>query len=293
MSKRSYSATRGLLIALCLLVTAVELAAVLAFSRTQIGIGVLLGLHAGIVALLVLTSQRLLRRSADAGSAFLQATLWIAIAGPLGSAIALALGLAAWTAAPLGNKTTDRIDHEWDDDDFRPFVLLQRGELDGRLRIAGASRVRPLADVMANGALQERFDALRLIASNFEPAHARALRMAMKDQDASVRVLAANVLAKLQAGFARTIAVLSAAAQAPAVSGSASLIALAEAHADFASSGLLEAGEARDATRRAAALFDIALALDPDNQSINRKLTGLQFGFERVAEPVAGKAING
>ena len=135
MSKRTYSATRGLLIALCLLVTAVELAAVLAFSRTQIGIGVLLGLHAGIVALLVLTSQRLLRRSADAGSAFLQATLWIAIAGPLGSAIALALGLAAWAAAPLGNNPTDRIDHEWDDDDFRPGALKDGDEFSRRLDI--------------------------------------------------------------------------------------------------------------------------------------------------------------
>jgi hypothetical protein len=68
--------------------------------------------------------------------------------------------------------------------------------LDHRLRLEHAHLIRPLLDVILDGSQTEKLDALSLISKRYTPDLAPVLRRALEDKEASVRVLAATVIAQ-------------------------------------------------------------------------------------------------
>jgi hypothetical protein len=134
-----------------------------------------------------------------------------------------------------------------------------------RLRIDGASAAQPHCDLITDGSVKQKHDALSVIQRRFDPALVRALRLAEADPDQSVRVLAATVAIKLQTRFASQIEDLQAAAtEARTID---AWLALADAHARFGASGLLSVTDAREQFAMAAArhqdALDCACAADP------------------------------
>jgi hypothetical protein len=123
--------------------------------------------------------------------------------------------------------------------------------LDQRLRIAGTWRTRPLIDVVTEGTLGEKFEALSLISKKYDPAMAPALQRALVDADAPVRVLAAAVMSKvlgqLQTGVTSALAQADLAKADLGNADQAPTIALhwqrvADARLQLSTSGLLDAG---------------------------------------------------
>jgi hypothetical protein len=204
------------------------------------------------------------------GSAALQIVAWSALGGPFGTFVAVALALrpvpasvAAMTvdtgAGPSASAGPDRAEH---------MHLALR---DRRIRVEGAHRVRPLMDVMADGSQSERLEALSIVYRKYDADLGPVLAQALRDPSASVRVLAATVISKLNATFSRRIGDRQTTAAATP-DAAQSWRKLGEARLAYAESGLLEASLARAEIE--AALRDLARAaeIDPAGAEIAGRL---------------------
>jgi hypothetical protein len=192
-------------------------------------------------------------------AAWLQLVLWAAFLGPFGGLIGATLLLPrtrviAIAAMPDEAGSASSRMH-----------ALHTAVRDSRVRIAGAHSTRPLLDVIIEGTPVEKLDALSLIGKRFEPSLVPALRRALEDTDASVRVLAATVMAQLNNGYTKRIGMLQEAAQAEAA-GRDAWHALAQARLTYAGTGLLEPERAHAEVRQARA--DLAHAEDGSHAAI-------------------------
>lgn len=192
-----------------------------------------------------------------------------ALAGPFGAIVALALTLPA---APLPPKAM--LDDDSPPSD-RPVIRGVEGMhvalLDRRIRIEGACQINPLMDVIAEGVQAEKLEALGVIYRRYEPRLSGVLKRAMQDSDASVRVLAATVIAKLHGTYTRKIGDCQAAAAAqPALA--QNWRELAEARIGYAASGLLEAPRARVQVESAVDDLSRAVELDPADLELAGRL---------------------
>jgi hypothetical protein len=201
----------------------------------------------------------------DQYPAALQIVAWSVFAGPFGAFVATAF----LCPSPIGPKilrdresdsaTADgsAIDHA-----ERMHVAL----LDSRVRIEGASRIRPLMDVIADGAQPQKLEALGVVYRKYEASLSAVLKRALRDPDPSVRVLAANVMAKLHAIYSDKIGHFqSATAGHPRLA--LGWRNLAEARLAYAESGLLEAARARAQIEFAVSDLSHAAELDADDQA--------------------------
>ena len=111
--------------------------------------------------------------------------------------------------------------------------------LDRRLRLDQAHPIRPMLDVVLDGTQLEKLDALSLISRRYVPGLAPALKRALEDKDASVRVLAATVIARQNNAYTRGIGSLQTMAAATPERAD-HWRALGQARLDYAVSGLLE-----------------------------------------------------
>ena len=227
-----------------------------------------LGAYAGIHILgcLVLAAWPALRlyRSVDdeRTSAAVQIVVWSAFAGPFGAFVAAALAFPK-ALAPK------KISPDADADDLPGHAEIGRVErahialLDRRVRLEGASRVRPLIDVIAEGTRSEKFEALRLVYRRYEAGLSTVLNRALRDpDDASVRVLAATVIAKLHATYSRNIGDRqNEAAANPELA--QNWQTLAEARLAYAQCGLLDSPRAREQIELAIGDLSRAAELDP------------------------------
>lgn len=182
--------------------------------------------------------------------------------GPLGivggSVAALARRIFALRARPFG---------EWYASLFpetaqsRVQALYQRLVLRGH----GPGRrvtVAPFADVMALGSLQEKQTVIGLIAARFRPEYAPALRAALNDPEAAVRVQAASAVARIEQQFLQKgIALEERLAAAPG--DRATLLDAAEHHEALAQCGLIDEGRAEAAAHTALKLRLRLLAAAP------------------------------
>jgi hypothetical protein len=215
--------------------------------------------HLGLclaAALIAALWAGLARRGERAGrlAPGLQLVLWALLAGPFGAIAALAL-LGSGPAAPPDDPPDDT------QGPVAPFDRLERlhgAVLDGRLREPGAHRVRALVDVLAGGGRAEKFDALNVISRRYTPAAAPLLKRALADPDASVRVLAATVIARQHDVHTRRIGALQTRAAAAPDGSREGWAELAEARLAYAESGLLDS--ARADAERASADADLAQA---------------------------------
>jgi hypothetical protein len=114
------------------------------------------------------------------------------------------------------------------------------------------------------------------------------IRAALQDSDASVRVLASTVLAKLQTRFTRDlIALEAAAAEAPGTA--APWIALAQARLAYAGSGLTEPLQARTEIAAARVAAGQALAAEPANGAVRALLAAIEAAGGVPGETASGE----
>ena len=205
----------------------------------------------------------------DRYSAALQIVAWSALAGPFGTFVAAALSLPS----PIRSKILRDGDIDSQTTDCSAIERVERMHgtlLDRRIRLDGACRIRPLMDVIAEGSQSEKFEALGVVYRRYEAQLSAVLKRALRDPDASVRVLAATVTAKLHTAYSRKIGdCQTAAAAKPSLA--QNWTNLAEARLAYAESGLLETSRACTQIEFAVGDFSRAAELDPaDGPSAER-----------------------
>lgn len=180
----------------------------------------------------------------------LHAMAGVLLAGPFGAAVAAVL-LVPRAAATGGGEGVLAPDPVGDPEVMR-LEELHNSLLDRRLRFAQAHAIRPLLDVMIDGTPTEKLEALRVMARRYVPELAPAIRLALEDKDAAVRVFAATVIAHQNNLHTKRIGALRIIAQGTPEC-SDHWRELAQAHADYAASGLLETSRAEAEARQAQA----------------------------------------
>ena len=234
--------------------------------------------------------------SDDRYSAALQIVGWSALAGPFGAFVAAAISLPSLArASTLQGRTVDDVKA-----DLAAVGHAERMHialLDRRIRIEGASRICPLMDVIAEGSQAAKLEALGVVYRRYETRLSMVLKSALKDPDASVRVLAATVTAKIHARYAEKSGDCQAAAAAePELA--QNWRDLAEARLAYVESALLEASRAQAQIELAIGDLSRAITLDPtDKDSADRldmaheqlaarrtKLTSVTLSAERLGE---------
>lgn len=193
------------------LAAAEVLIAVLAY-REAAGMGVLLALHAAVVA--VILCGLVLANAYGRNSLQLHlSALLVAGLGPLGLAGAAVITVmrgwnagrtvpfADWHAAFFAEPPRDRVA------DLHAH-LVRCGP-----SACGNGSVASFRDAMATGTIARKQAVLGLIADHFEPAYAPVLRTALNDEEAVIRVQAASVAARIEDDFLQRGNLLRAAVQ--------------------------------------------------------------------------------
>jgi hypothetical protein len=194
----------------------------------------------------------------------LQIALWTALAGPFGTVLSFVLLIPKHASSSLEQPAIASEPRTLNG--FTP-ERLEMALLDSRLPLERALPPKSLFDVLAEGTRAEKFEALGIIAQSYDPALAPALRRALADADAPVRVLAATVLAKLRASFVKQVgAMQSQAARAPHVPGW--WRDLARARFELARSGLLDTQRSREEISRAEEELGKAAALEREAAAV-------------------------
>jgi len=179
----------------------------------------------------------------DKTTTVVQLVVWTILGGPFGVAIAAMLLVPqrsqverAATASGVGAPSDGHSELT------RP-ELLHGLLLDRRLRIEHAHLIRPLLDVILDGTQIEKLDALGIVSKRYTPAFAPALRRALEDKDGAVRVLAATVLAQQHNGYTKRIGAIQAMVKETSEHAK-HYSELAQAHLEYAQSGLLDTSRA-------------------------------------------------
>jgi hypothetical protein len=180
----------------------------------------------------------------QASVCILQILASTAFAGPFGTIVSAGLLIPARRDPPAEGRDTGsglsglRLDR------------LGGAGSDLRLQLRTSRTVRPLIDVIAEGTQTEKFEALRIIAKRYDPGLAPALRCALADGSAPVRVLAATVIAKQRMVYLEKVGALQ--AEIAGKPGRSQLLRkLARARLELAESGLLDAPRVREEIARA------------------------------------------
>jgi hypothetical protein len=227
---------------LVLIILSLQVELFLGVMSGMLGLATYLELHLGLcVATAVFGTWWATSSSApdtaDGVVMVLQLVAWTALAGPFGTLVAA--GLLVPRTAALGRSDGTGESHAT----LGHLEILHHALLDRRMHLDQVRPVRAMMDVIIDGTQAEKFDVLRLIARRFVPAAAPALKRAREDRDASVRVLAATVMAQQHNACTKRIGDCQAIARATPDS-PGGWRALGKAHLDYALSGLLEASRA-------------------------------------------------
>jgi polysaccharide biosynthesis protein PelE len=180
---------------------------------------------------------------------------------------------------------------QWHEMLFPPMVADTKGDLWRRIGKRASDRpadprVTPFQDVLSFGSVQQRQAVVAIIAQQFRPAFAPALKAALRDEHNVVRVQAATVIARLEQEFLdRTFELEAAVQRAP--SDPEAILALASHSDDQAFAGLFDATREEHCRARAAEGYERYLELRPDDQSVDLRLARLQLrrGLLDRAEP--------
>jgi hypothetical protein len=241
-----------------------------------------IGCHLAIVATAGVWLWRQKGTGADLSGAGL-ALLGCLIAGPLGALLATIA--VVWLAR---QKPDTHLLAAWYErialaGDTDPVTALCNSVDMGRTVQTAADIPRVFADVMAHGTLEDRQTALGLIARQFSPSYAPALRAALVSSEPVIRVQAAAVAVKVRAELKSTLhATLARHAASDDVHGTLALAA--ELH-DMAHSLLLEDTDRAAAERRSGAL--VAQAIDGRTAAMfahDRALPSLSPGTRTLIE---------
>lgn len=161
---------------------------------------------------------------------------------------------------------------------------LQRHVVNEERSADKGSSVAPFADVIANGSLEQKQSVVALISNDFQPAFAPALLAAMNDPEATMRVMAATAVARLESHFLRlSMSLEEAHAQNP--DNAAAAARLGRHCDDYAHCGVLDHGRALAARTRALEMYRHCARLggaDADMMKATIRLL-VRLGREREA----------
>lgn len=213
--------------------------------------------------------------------------------GPFGPAgLLLAVALEAYYA-----RHATPVD-EWHAMLYPPTQVDEQAELWRRIGQRASDRpadqhITPFLDVLAFGTIPQRQSVIAIIAQQFQPAFAPALRAALGDEHNVIRVQAATAIAKLEHEFLeRSMKLQEAVRHAP--DDSAAALALATHCDEQAFAGLLDAAREQDCRVMAANHYERYLASHPGDGEVRFRLARLQQrrGLWRQAEPLFRQLVD-
>ena len=173
-------------------------------------------------------------------------------------------------------------------------ALFPKGEVDANAALwrrigqrasdrPAEQRVTPFLDVLTFGSVPQRQAIIAIIAQQFDPAFAPALRAALRDEHNVVRVQAATAIARLENQFLeRSLELEAAVRQTP--DDAEAVLALATHHDNQAFTGLLDSTREKECRVKAVAGYQRYLQQRPDDLSTQFRLARLQLRRGQIAE---------
>ncbi len=158
--------------------------------------------------------------------------------------------------------------------------------LDTRKHLEGAAAPDSFHDIIANGSLQQKRDAIILMSKHFCPDFSRPLRRALVDEDSSIRVMAASTIARIENGFLKKVIQADRAA-ASAPDDVELLLRQAKLHDDYAFTGLLEPDREVLNRQKARQIYRRILERQPGNRPAALRLGRLLIRMGAVQEAEA------
>jgi tetratricopeptide (TPR) repeat protein len=174
---------------------------------------------------------------------------------------------------------------EWYAALFPKLEISPTRELYERIALRGGgpdirSSVASFSDVMVLGSFQQKQAVISLIADEFRPSFASALRSALNDAEPAIRVQAATACTRIENRFLERVITLeerrAAAPNEPDV-----LLALALHHDAYANTGLLDAGRAHDERRQAFDWYERVVRLQPDAPGVKQAMGRLLLRLDQ------------
>jgi hypothetical protein len=224
-----------------LFLLALELLVAAAFNAGKISLIAGIELHAGIVAIAVLTIVGATRRKVDTGPAVLLAVA-TAVTGPLGALGCVMTGRLVL----LGRESPDllkawykRISMSTETD---PVTRMSDTVAIGRSLDLTSPLPSSFAEVLQHGSIADQQRVLGLIARKFHPDYLPALQIALAHEAPVVRVQAAAVAAHVRVSVSRFVAQTLDDVSAPGIEPAAGLRAVREIR-NCLRSGLLDERE--------------------------------------------------
>ena len=257
---------------------AAEAAIMVALIRETLPVVGLVGGHAAISAVLILWAASVRRRRGDwrIPGIMALATVFMGVVGSSGAL--LCLFLHAWyrrNALPFS---------KW-------YASLFPGSEDGAMEELRQSLgdptepadVAPFIDVLRHGETTLRLAVVALLAQQFRPEFASALKLALQDGNSAVRVQAANSAAKIEDRFSQQADRFAKAARRRPDDVDAQL-ELARHYEEYAETGLLDDNRRAESFRAALETYLRAAELRPVDAAIMTAIGRLLLKESRFAE---------
>jgi polysaccharide biosynthesis protein PelE len=173
-------------------------------------------------------------------------------------------------------------------------ALFPKGEVDANAALwrrigqrasdrPAEQRVTPFLDVLTFGSVPQRQAIIAIIAQQFDPAFAPALRAALRDEHNVVRVQAATAIARLENQFLERSLELEAAVRKAPDDVEAAL-ALATHYDNQAFTGLLDSTREQECRVKAVSGYQRYLQQRPDDLTTQFRLARLQLRRGQVAD---------
>lgn len=214
--------------------------------------------------------------------------LWMmtTVCGPLGAGgVVLAIVLERVHAAQRASL------EEWHEMLFPENVADEQAELWRRIGQRASDRpadqpVTPFLDVLAFGSVSQRQAVVAIIAQQFRPAFAPALKAALLDEHNVVRVQAATAIARLEQEFLERTLELQG-ALGDGADDPAAHLALATHYDDQAFNGLLDPARQEECRDKAIDGYKWYLTRRPDDKPVELRLARLHLRRRELPEAEA------
>jgi hypothetical protein len=261
--------------------TAAESLIIFSGLRLDAPMPLLIGLHFGTTALLAGMAWRQWRMSEDASGMALLA-LATAGMGPVGAAgmLAALMAMADRRSFATGHERSRQEDPKYEYPDRLHTSIVAQREL-----LHSSTGLAPFRDALTLGSFKEKQTALAVITRRFDPLFTPALRLALRDQDAAVRVQAATAAARIEdlflAGQTERLARVSERSDDAGARMAIALHLLGHVEA-----GLCAPERARSELELALAHLRRAIALDPLRRDIRVAIARVQLHLGDAEEAV-------
>jgi tetratricopeptide (TPR) repeat protein len=141
---------------------------------------------------------------------------------------------------------------------------------------------------MTHGSTAQKQAVVSLLSRNFRPMFAPALKLALTDEDSSLRVQAATAAANIENQFLETSVALKARLDKTPDDFNVAL-AMARHYDDYAFSGILDQDQEKENRERAVELYHRCLAIKPDDPQVTTAVGRFLLREDKIEE--AGKWV--